>query len=206
MSAAARETLRAEIRRAAPRAAIAFGTRDPSLAFLDLVEGLAAAQTLEEKLQRVTDGAAALLGVPRVTLRLLDEGRARLLVAARTGASLHGRGGAELTVGEGLGGWVAQHRAPLRVDDADADPRFVEKPGRIDGMRSFLGVPLFDEHGVIGVLATTSPAPQAFSLVDERWLRIIARAAAPALAAARRERLDAANGSSHPGLARSAPV
>jgi diguanylate cyclase (GGDEF)-like protein len=159
------------------------------LPLLGLVEGLRAATSLEAMLQEVTDGAAALLGASRVSLRLLDENRTRLLVVARTGEALHSRGGAEFVVGEGLAGWVAQHGAPLRIDHADADPRFAPKPGMISTMRSFLGVPLLDEHGVIGVLATSSPNPEAFSFVDERWLRVVAAAAAPHLEVARLKRL-----------------
>lgn len=189
LSLEVRETLRVELRRSAPRVAPSYGTRDPSLPLVTLVDRLRAPASLETKLQHVTDGASALLGVSRVTLRLLDESRTRLLVAARTGAALHDRGGADFAVGEGFAGWVALHRAPLRVDDAQADPRFVAKPGMRAMIRSFLGVPLLDDEGCIGVLATTSPTPQAFSVVDERWLRLVAGATAPYIDVARLERL-----------------
>jgi diguanylate cyclase (GGDEF)-like protein len=189
LSRETQETLRNELRRTAPRATVSYGTRDPSLPLLALVEGLRAAGSLEEMLQVVTDGAAALLGVGRVSLRLLDESRSHLLVVARTGPALHERGGAAFVVGEGFAGWVAQHGVPLRVVDAAADPRFVAKPGMVSSMRSFLGVPLLDERGAIGVLATTSPSPQAFSAVDERWLRVVAGTAAPHLEVARLKRL-----------------
>jgi diguanylate cyclase (GGDEF)-like protein len=189
LSLEACETLRAEVRRSAPRAGVSYGTRDPSLPLLGLVEDLRAASSLEAMLQAVTDGAAALLGVSRVSLRLLDESRTRLLVVARTGQPLHGRGGADFVVGEGLAGWVAQHGAPLRIDHVDSDPRFAAKPGMVGAMRSFLGVPLLDDRGPIGVLATSSPSPEAFTFVDERWLRVVAAAAAPYLEVARIKRL-----------------
>jgi EAL domain-containing protein (putative c-di-GMP-specific phosphodiesterase class I)/putative methionine-R-sulfoxide reductase with GAF domain len=188
LSREARATVRSGRRRSSPRGPTSYA-RDPSLALLDLVEGLRTSPSLEAMLQQVTDGAAALLGVSRVSLRLLDEGRSRLLVAARTGEPLHAGGGADLEIGEGFAGWVALHRAPLRVDDADADPRFVQKPGLVASMRSFVGVPLLDGEGAIGVLAATAPEPDAFSFIDERWLRVVAGAAAPYLEAARRERL-----------------
>jgi diguanylate cyclase (GGDEF)-like protein len=50
-------------------------------------------------------------------------------------------------------------------------------------------VPLLDDDGCIGVLATTSPSLHAFSIIDERWLRLVAGAAAPYLDVARLERL-----------------
>ncbi len=189
LSAEARETLRAVLRRAAPRSTRSYGTRDPSLPLIDLVEALSACASLEEMLQHVTDAAATLLGVSRASLRVLDERRERLLVAARTGAPIHGRAGADFAVGEGFAGWVARHRAPLRVDHADLDPRFAPKPGMTAPIGSFLGVPLLDDEGCIGVLATTSTEQKAFSAVDERWLRVVAGAAAPHLAAQRARRL-----------------
>ena len=189
LSIEAREMLQAAMRRTAPRAAGGYGTRDPSLPLLALMEDLRAATSLEEMLQRVTDGAAALLGVSQVSLRVLDACRARLLVAARTGAPLHARGGADFAVGEGFAGWVAHHRAPLRIDHAEGDPRFAAKPAMLAPIGSFLGVPLLDDEGCIGVLATTSATLHAFSAVDERWLRVVASAAAPYLAVARLKRL-----------------
>jgi EAL domain-containing protein (putative c-di-GMP-specific phosphodiesterase class I)/putative methionine-R-sulfoxide reductase with GAF domain len=188
LTAETRDALLAEVRRS-PHARVAYGTRDPSLPLLELVEGLRDAPSLEAMLQQVTDAAAAVLGVSRVSLRLLDESRTRLVVAARTGEPLHAHGGAALALGEGLAGWVALHAAPLRVDDAEVDPRFVDKPGMVRAMRSFLGVPVVDGQGVIGVLAATAPTPHAFSLVDERWLRVIASVAAPCLEVARLEQL-----------------
>jgi len=192
LSREARETLRAETHRASPRAAHSYGTRDPSLPLVALVDGLRRGGSLEAMLQQVTDGAAALLGVPRVSLRLLDESRTRLLVAARTGTALHAAGGADLVVGEGFTGWVALHHAPLRVDDAETDPRFVPRPDMVVDLRSYLGVPLLDDRGCIGVLAATSTSPHAFSILDERWLRLVAGAAAPYLEAARRRSVEAA--------------
>jgi diguanylate cyclase (GGDEF)-like protein len=189
LGAEARELLRATIRSAAPRASMAYGVRDPSLPLLELVGGLRDAESLETMLQQVTDTAASVLGVSRMSLRLLDAERARLLVAARTGTPVHGRSGADFAVGEGFAGWVVQHRAPLRVDHAESDPRFVRKPGMLAPIGSFLGTPLLDDEGCIGVLATTQPSRGGFSALDERWLRVVAGAAAPYLAVARLKRL-----------------
>ena len=52
-----------------------------------------------------------------------------------------------------------------------------------------MGVPISDREGPIGILAATSPEPRAFSAMDERWLRIVAGAAAPHVEIARLERL-----------------
>ena len=122
-------------------------------------------------------------------MRLLDESRSRLLVAARTGSSLHASAHVDFAVGEGLVGWVVANRKPLRVARASEDPRFAPKPGMTSHMGSFLGVPLLDEHGCIGVLATTAQEPLAFSLDDERRLRLVASIVSPRLQVARLHRL-----------------
>lgn len=189
LSASVRTLIGSTHRRAGPELGRSSTTRDPSLALSSLVDGLRAAPTLEAMLPHVTDCAASLLGVERVSLRLLDEARAKLLVAARTGPPLHGGGGADFAVGEGFAGWVAEHGVPLRMGCAGDDPRFVARPGMRAAIGSFLGVPLLDAAGVIGVLATTSPDPDAFSLADERWMKVVAGAAAPYLDVARLSRL-----------------
>jgi diguanylate cyclase (GGDEF)-like protein len=163
--------------------------RDPSPLLLRLVDGLRGAGPLEDKLSHVTRSAAALLGVERVSLRLLDAGRARLLVAARAGEPLHDGEGADFAVGEGLAGWVAREAAPLRVDHAEHDPRFAPRPGRAAPIGSFLGAPLLGVDGCIGVLATSSPRPRAFTAEHERWLRVVADVAAPYLDVARLQRV-----------------
>lgn len=164
-------------------------TRDPSAVLLRLVEDLRSEGPLEAKLDHVTRAAAALLGVERVSLRVLDAARTRLLVAARAGAALHSAEGAEFVVGEGLAGWVVEHAAPLRVEHAERDPRFAPKPGLTAPLGSFLGAPLLGVEGCIGVLATSSPHPRAFSPEHERWLRVVADLAAPHLDVARLHRL-----------------
>jgi diguanylate cyclase (GGDEF)-like protein len=185
LSTNARALLRQE-QRATRRFEVRFRSqRDPGMLLAELVEGLRAASALEAMLPLVTDCAASLLDVERVSLRLLDESRTRLLVAARTGGALHAGGGPDFIVGEGLAGWVAKTGLPLRLDHATDDPRFVSKPGMHGPMGAFLGVPLLDARGPIGVLAATSPEAGAFSLVDERWLRVVAGAAAPYIGMAR---------------------
>jgi diguanylate cyclase (GGDEF)-like protein len=187
LSTSARAALHATARRTAapeePRL-----SPNPSADLLRMIERLRGGGPLEAKLEHVARCAAGLLGVDRVSVRLLDHGRTRLLVAARVGCSAH-LADAEFAVGEGLAGWVVAHAAPLRVDHADHDPRFSERPDRVAPLGSFLGVPLCGVDACIGVLATSSPAPRAFGPEHERWLRLVADVAAPHLEVARLQRL-----------------
>jgi len=156
------------------------------LPLVEVVESIAVTSVLEPMLQHVTAFAAELLGVDRASIRLLDESRTRLLVAARTGPSLSAD--IDFAVGEGLVGWVVAHRRPLLTGQADSDPRFTPKR-EVRPFASFLGVPLLDEEGCIGVLTTSSDEADAFSLEDERRLRLVAAVVAPRLQVARLRRL-----------------
>lgn len=77
---------------------------------------------------RRRDGAAALLGVEHVSIRLLDATRTLLLIHARAGDPFHSNTAFEFVMGEGLVGWVAKQGQSLRLEDAENDLRFRPRP------------------------------------------------------------------------------
>lgn len=139
-------------------------------------------------MQVVTDVTSELLDCERVSVRLLDESRTRLLVAARTGSATHSENDAEFLVGEGLIGWIVAHEEPIRIAEAEADARFVTRANQVSRVGAFLGVPLLDAEGAIGVLAASSPR-RMFSIEEERWMRVLAGLATPYLDVARLNRI-----------------
>ncbi|MBL8716822.1 MAG: sensor domain-containing diguanylate cyclase [Myxococcales bacterium] len=161
---------------------------DKVTGLLALVDALRRATSLEETLHAVTDATSILLETERVTLRLLDESRARLLVAARSGRRIH-ETDVSFSIGEGLSGWVVQHGLPIRLDRAELDPRFVVKPGQTAAIASYLGVPLLDGGGTIGVLSAADEAPARFSTAQEDLARLILGICEPWLQGARLRRL-----------------
>lgn len=88
-------------------------------------------------------------------------------------------------VGEGLTGWVAQHRQPLLVHDASADPRSVSIAGTDDVDESMLVVPMLHEGDLLGVVTLSKLGLRRFDLDDLRLLGALADQAATALASAR---------------------
>ncbi|HVK72395.1 MAG TPA: sensor domain-containing diguanylate cyclase [Kofleriaceae bacterium] len=89
---------------------------------------------------------------------------------------------ARLRVGrtEGAMGRVVASLAPLAIDDlahSDVDPG----PAGTEGVRSWLGVPIFMNGGCEGVLVVQSRAPAAFTGQDQRLLTSIALQVAAAL-------------------------
>jgi diguanylate cyclase (GGDEF)-like protein len=87
-------------------------------------------------------------------------------------------------LGEGLTGWVAQHREPTRVDDVLADPRGVTIAGTDDVDESMLVVPMVHDEQLIGVITLSKLGLYQFDEDDLRLLTIIADQAATAFAEA----------------------
>ncbi len=145
---------------------------DPVPALLRLVATIHEDAELDVALQRLCATVAELLGVERVSVRLLDETRCRLLVAARSGPLVRAHPSVEFGVGEGLVGWVVGNQQLLRLENAECDPRYVQKSGQLAAFGSFLGVPVLDEQGCIGVLSTMSPRTPPFDQQDEDRVRL----------------------------------
>lgn len=152
------------------------------------MDELGQAPDLMAAVQVVTRGVARLLETDHASLRLLDDARKDLLLAARTGRSLYPGADQPFRIGEGLVGWVVAHGTALRVGAAVDDPRFALRPGQ-SALLSFLGAPLSDDRGCFGVLATTSPERDAFDEDDEVRLRLLAALASPLLQVHRLRRL-----------------
>ncbi|MEJ5308048.1 MAG: sensor domain-containing diguanylate cyclase [candidate division WOR-3 bacterium] len=72
-----------------------------------------------------------------------------------------------LKMGEGIVGWVAEHKTPVHVKDTRSDPRFV---GRLDISMSEIAVPLQLSSGMIGILDIES---EGINSLDENDFRII---------------------------------
>ncbi len=134
-------------------------------------------------LQGVVDHTAALLGSRRVSLRLLGD-CGSLLATCRHGEPLHAEP-SRFRPGEGLVGYVAATGLPLCLSDAESHPAFVPRPGRNERIGAWLGVPLFDEGRVIGVIAAVDPALGRFDTRALHLLEIVAALCAPRIALAR---------------------
>ncbi|MDX2012699.1 MAG: sensor domain-containing diguanylate cyclase [Myxococcaceae bacterium] len=155
----------------------------------DVARQLSSLKLPAEVLELVVSRAATLLGTGRVSLRVLDPSGTRLVTTYRAGQPLHWYGDERFQVGQGLVGWVAGHRQPLRSGDAEADPRFEPRPGKKEPMGSFLGVPLFIGERVIGVLSSTDPSKDFFTHEHEGLLTVLAAVCAPYVEVARLSRL-----------------
>lgn len=157
---------------------------------LQLTAQLTDDRPLEEFLKAVTEATIDLLGADHASIRLLDTSRTSLLTGARSGTGEEDRP-MDFKRGEGILGWVVEHGQPARIGDVDHDTRWVKgAPGQqAFHIRSIIAEPLWSSGEVIGVLAVTSPEPEAFSDEDQLLLRLLANCSAPPIERARLRRL-----------------
>jgi GAF domain-containing protein len=143
---------------------------------------LAAASTLspQEIAERVIAVVEQGLGFEYQSVYLVDDKRGVLELIGRDGGRQDRP--PELSMGQGLAGWVAECGIGLRVGDVSQDARYVEI---IPGVCSTLVVPLAVGGRVIGVLEASSSYCDAFSADDERLIVTVARQLAVAIENAR---------------------
>jgi diguanylate cyclase (GGDEF)-like protein len=163
---------------------------DPKLAHLTkLAVHLQQRMPLDALLHRIVDCAVAVTESKRASVRLLDPSGARLMAVCRAGEPMHDNPNERFRVGEGLVGWIAAERRPIRTGDAQSDPRYVARPGMRAELRSFVGVPLVSVNACLGVLGVVSEQPDAFTEEHEACLQLLAGFSAPHLEIARLQRL-----------------
>lgn len=138
-------------------------------------------------LSRVLERVEALVDAEASTLMTLDVETNELVFQIPRGARAQELQGFRLPMGQGVAGWVAENKQPLRVDDTTQDPRFAPKADEQSGFhtRSLLAVPMMLQDRVTGVLEVINKRSGTFSPEDERSLGGVARWAAIALENAR---------------------
>ncbi len=176
----------------ANQAAIAISVasyRQREAALIEIGNELASRGHMDELLECVVTRSAELLRADDCSLFEVDPDAGRLVLRA-SGAMLSATIGSQTyELGEGLTGWVAQHRKAARVTDVRADPRwrglFPELPR--EEIEAFLAVPVFQRGELWGVLRVVRRKPansllsNEFTDRDEKLLSTLARQVGAAL-------------------------
>ena len=165
-------------------------------ALIEIGKELSSTADINDLIRRVVEGAREILRADDASVFLMDEAQQTLTLAASHGP-LGAKVGQEETtyrLGEGLTGWVAQHREAVRTGDPRTDPRWKGHapempPGQI---AAFLAVPIEGTQGLIGVLrvvrrrkAMFAYLPAEFTETDEDVLKTLASQLAVTISRAR---------------------
>jgi diguanylate cyclase (GGDEF)-like protein len=144
--------------------------------------------------ERLAQDRAALAGVfarlaaavpcSTTELRLLDPAGNHIALRATRALEPGVIDGFRLPIGQGIAGWVAQHREAVRLDDASADPRHDPTVAGLTGLRprSMLCVPLVKQSQLLGVIQVINRFDgRAFTDEELRLVQLLAEHAALAL-------------------------
>src|SRR5215475_3928850 len=134
------------------------------------VSRIAAADGFHQALDRVLDFAVDLVKCDSCFLYVLEG--ADLVLRASKNPHQELVDSLKLRLGQGITGWVAEHREPVAVSsEAYKDPRFKyfnELPE--DRYEAFLSVPLLSRGRLVGVMNLQHRSPHAYTSRDIRLL------------------------------------
>jgi HD-GYP domain-containing protein (c-di-GMP phosphodiesterase class II) len=146
---------------------------------LEVAKALTAERHLDRLLALMVDAAATVAEADRCTLFIADRDRGELWSKVA-----HGTREIRVPLGAGIAGAVAATGAPIRIDDAYADPRFNQSVDHETGYRtrSVVAVPMRNTKGeVVGVLQALNRRDGPFTAEDEELLGALAGPAASAI-------------------------
>jgi len=140
---------------------------------------------LEKVLTVIAEQAQDLLHATEATLFLFDEAMNLLRPIVALGAYTTERLALNLQPGEGVVGWVAQHRQPANIHHTLHDARVKHVPGTPFEDKSILAVPLIHGEQLVGVILLSRIPPTGFSPSEVELLVGLAAQASAAIMNAR---------------------
>ena len=149
----------------------------------EIIRTVSSTLELERVLAAIVDLLSEATGCHACYVFLADEGGRMVLSACSEPYASH-VGHATMEPGEGLAGWVAEHREAVFItEDALSDPRMkVFAELEEDKYQSLVSVPLIAKDGsVLGVVALHAEAPHVYSEEDAQFLLTSASLVAGAL-------------------------
>ena len=135
-------------------------SREQLSALLSISRLLTSSIDLSSLLKVIVSSVTDLLECEASSLFLIDPTGEQLVLKMATGPVGGEIKELRLNIGEGIAGWVAQHRQGLIVNDTKHDPRFLQAVDKATGFhtRSILAVPLMDQDQIVGVLEILNTA------------------------------------------------
>ena len=147
-----------------------------------IISSLDLDQVLLTLLEKVCDAAQA----EACSVALIDQASGDLVFRQAVGGATQAVIGLRLQLGEGLAGWVAQHRQSVLVPDAASDARSHKINGSSGFVtRDLIGVPLMAHEVVTGVIELINKRSGKFNEDDRILLEAVAAQAVIAIENAR---------------------
>ncbi len=136
-------------------------------------------------LSDILDASLLVLKASDGSLMLMDDATGELVFAVVRGSAADRLVGYRLPMGQGIAGWVAQHRQPQIVLDVRRDPRFFATVDESFGFRtrSMVCVPVYLDNGrVLGVIQILNKvSDREFTHEDLDLMLVVAQLAATAM-------------------------
>ena len=133
-------------------------------------------------LTRIMEAAREIMNSEASSLMLLDKATDELVIQIPTGPVQEEVAGIRIPRGQGFAGWVAEHDAPLLVEEATTDPRHYQQVDQDSGFetKSLICVPMRGPNGeIMGVLEAMNPRDEApYTQADIDLLSVLADQAA----------------------------
>ncbi|MBI4889588.1 MAG: diguanylate cyclase [Acidobacteria bacterium] len=146
--------------------------RQEAQLLFEIAQGLVSAQSLSDMCEGL---------IPRLKMLLQFEALAIYVKRGETLENIHSWGddaelfrSLQIPVGQGISGWVAENREPLRNGNPSVEPGYLNDSQVFSIHRSAMAVPLDGAGGVIGVLTLYDRRKDAFSRDDLRILLAVA--------------------------------
>lgn len=140
---------------------------------------------LDETLRIILDSALEILEAEEGSVMLVELSGDKLIVAASRTSSQQVKD-AVMKIGQGVAGWVAEHREPIIITGEPPEGLFEDFEAKDRPIASALSVPLLSGSELQGVLNVNDMSgKRAFSEYDLRALQLFAEHAADAIRNAR---------------------
>jgi signal transduction protein with GAF and PtsI domain len=148
-------------------------------ALSEISKAISSDQYLEDILRLIVTVTANVMDSKICALWLLDEDTKTLSLEATQSISEEYLKDRVLRLGEGVVGYVAQEKIPMRVYDVLEEPRYKEKGlARKEGLCSLLSCPMVVRGKVIGVVNCYTSYPHHYTDTEEAVLTTVANQAA----------------------------
>jgi diguanylate cyclase (GGDEF)-like protein/putative nucleotidyltransferase with HDIG domain len=135
--------------------------RQEAQTMFELSQDLGNSLSLGETLSVLSMRLRKMIPYDSMAVFLLKDGR--LLPELVSGDNFRQLSSLNISLGEGLCGWVAEKRKPIVNGNPEAEAGYVSDPAKFTTLRSILAVPLEGLNGMVGVLAMYGADRDAFT-------------------------------------------